>query len=137
MLTIFTSCCAPCDRPASVVVGLTYPGELQISRTAPTSTAGLVVPHQPRCRLRALFFVCSFVASLTSMSSASPCLIFGSGIGSLWVDFSSDSCMGTSTSRHNRVIREGCMRALVYRQSTLIHLPQTYTIEPTRNRKLE
>ena len=60
------------------------------------------------------FSACSFAASLSSMSPASPCLVFGSGTGSLWVDFSSDSRMGTLGSWHYRVIREGCMRAPIH-----------------------
>ena len=44
----------------------------------------------------------SFTTSSASMSSASPCLIFGSGTRSLWVDLSFDSCMGTSVSQHNQ-----------------------------------
>ena len=57
---------------------------------------------------------CSSTVSLTSMSYTSPCLVFGSGIGSMWVDFSFDSCIETSASRHSCVINGGWIRAPVH-----------------------
>ena len=50
-------------------------------------------------------------SSSSSMSSGTPSFDLGGGIGSRWVAFSLESCIGTSAFRHNRVIREGWIRA--------------------------
>ena len=56
-------------------------------------------------------------ASSSSLSMSSGTLTFdlGSGTRSRWMAFSSESCIVTLASRHNMVIREGCMRAPVHR----------------------
>ena len=52
-------------------------------------------------------------SSSSSMSSGSPSFDLGSGNGSLWCDFSSDSSIGNPAKQHNWVVREGWIRALV------------------------